>query len=96
MEYRYEVFSAEPISKNKHSVVLFSPLRPDSSQELVSYYNNLVLEFAKSYHCVLIKIDDVRLSHFRESALIFITVSTKKKKLAKMYELNKLFHKPFA
>jgi hypothetical protein len=94
MEYRYEVFSAEPISKNNHSVVLFSPVRPESTQELLSYYNNIAQEFATHYHCVLLKIDEIRLSHFRESALLFITVSTKKKKLAKMYELNKLFSKP--
>lgn len=92
---QYEVFNATPISKNKHSVVLLSSTRPENTQGLVKYYNDIADNFARQYQCALLKVDEVRLNPFRESALIFITVSTKKKRLAKMYELNRLFNKPF-
>jgi hypothetical protein len=83
---RYEIFNAVPLSKNKHQVVLTSSIRPTNPVSLKDYYDGIIDDFTVNYQCVLLNVDEVRLSPFRESALIFITVSTKKNKLEKAYK----------
>jgi hypothetical protein len=81
----YDIFSASPLSKNKHEVVLATSFRPNNIFNFKDYYDEIVANFTESYHCVLLKVEDIRLNPFRDSALIFITVSTNKKKLEKAY-----------
>lgn len=88
LRYDYEVLSAEAISKNKHNVALMVPTRPPENSNLVEYYNKVSEDFAVKYHCVIVEVTEVRLNPFRESALVFLTVTTKKSKLKKFYRGN--------
>lgn len=86
----YDIFAASPLSKNKHEVVLATSFRPNNVLNLKDYYDEIVANFTETYHCVLLKLEDIRLNPFRDSALIFITVSTNKKKLEKAYRNKNL------